>query len=99
MSVMLRLGEQLPAAVAPRELAHRSSGSADVTLYWDAAHVEVIVELIDRAGGTSFQLVVPRERALDAFNHPYAYASACDAPSWLRYAHRSDTERFSVKCR
>lgn len=73
--------------VAPVELAHRSSGSIEVALYWDAAHVEVMVELIDRAGGASFQLVVPSEHALDAFHHPYAYASAYDAPSWLQ---RSD---------
>ena len=100
MSVMLRLGEQqLPEPVAPRELAHRSSGSVDVTLYWDSTHVEVMVELIDRAGGASFQLVVPSDRALDAFHHPYAYASACDTPGWLRFADRSDAERFSVKCR
>jgi len=54
-------------------------------LYWDEADTEVVVELIDRGGGASFQLVVPPERALDAFHHPYAYA-ASDDPTCVRHA-------------
>jgi len=84
MTAMVGIAES-PAPVALLELAHRTAGSVDVTLYWDAAHSEVMVELIDRAGGASFQLVVPSERALDAFHHPYAYASAYDAPSSLQH--------------
>ncbi len=99
MTAMLRLPERAWEPVAPLELAHRSSGSVDVTLYWDASHVEVIVELIDRAGGASFQLVVPSERALDAFHHPYAYASAYDAPKWLRHSDiwTSDERAHAVR--
>jgi hypothetical protein len=86
MTATLEISERAAEPLAPLELAHRSSGPVDVTLYWDAPKSEIVVELIDRAGGASFQLVVPAERALDAFHHPYAYASACDAPKWLRHS-------------
>ncbi|MFL5955694.1 MAG: hypothetical protein ACJ76I_16475 [Gaiellaceae bacterium] len=77
---------EIPAS-EPRELAQRSSGPIEVTLYWwEAADAAVLIELIDRGGGASFQLVVPPDRALDAFHHPYAYASSSDAPTWLRHA-------------
>jgi hypothetical protein len=58
-----------------RELAQRTTGPVEITLYWDAGGDEVMVELIDRGGGASFQIFVPPHRALDAFHHPYAYAS------------------------
>jgi hypothetical protein len=35
----------------------------------------VTVEVFDEAVGESFELEVPRERALDAFYHPFAYAA------------------------
>jgi hypothetical protein len=65
----------------PRELAQRSTGPVEITLYWDSGADEVMVELIDRGGGASFQLVVAPDRALDAFHHPYAYASSVDPPA------------------
>jgi hypothetical protein len=64
----------------PRELAQRTTGPVEITLYWDALCDEVMVELIDRGGGASFQLHVPPQRALDAFHHPYAYASSLELP-------------------
>jgi hypothetical protein len=64
----------------PRELARRSSGQLDVVLLWNEETGEVVVEVADHADGPSFQVAVPPERALDGFNHPYAYAS----PSTLR---------------
>jgi hypothetical protein len=63
-----------------RELAQRTAGQLEITLYWDTADAEVVVELIDRSGGPSFRLFVPSERALDAFHHPYAYASQLELP-------------------
>lgn len=62
-----------------RELAQRTVGQVEVTLYWDTADTEVLVELIDRSGGPSFRIFVPSERALDAFHHPYAYASSLES--------------------
>jgi hypothetical protein len=58
-----------------RELAHRISNGIEVTLYWGPVKNEVVVEVIDHGAGTIFDMAVPSERALDAFHHPYAYAS------------------------
>jgi hypothetical protein len=62
-----------------RELAHRSTGPVEITLYWDDHGDEVMVELIDRGGGASFKIFVEPDRALDAFHHPYAYASKLES--------------------
>ena len=64
-----------------RELAQRTVGQVEVTLYWDTADDEVMVELIDRSGGPSFRIFIAPERALDAFHHPYAYASSLESPA------------------
>ena len=58
-----------------RELAHRMSNGIEVTLLWGPAKNEVVVEVIDHGAGLAFEIAVPSERALDAFHHPYAYAS------------------------
>jgi hypothetical protein len=62
-----------------RELAHRCVGGIDVTLYWDAAKEIVTVKVVDLAEGEDFEFLVPRARALDAFNHPFAYAASGEA--------------------
>jgi hypothetical protein len=88
MTSMIAFEELLDTpSTEPRELAQRSSAQIEVTLYWwDAADSAVMIEVIDRGGGASFQIVVPADRALDAFHHPYASASSSDAPTWLRHA-------------
>jgi hypothetical protein len=58
-----------------RELAHRISNGIEVTLLWGPASSEVVVEVIDHGSGQLFEIAVPSDRALDAFHHPYAYAS------------------------
>ena len=59
---------------APRhELAHRTSDGIEVTLLWCACHDTVAVQVADH--GNLFEVVVARDRALDAFYHPYAYAA------------------------
>ena len=58
-----------------RELAHRISNGIEVTLSWGPASGEVVVEVIDHGSGHVFEVTVPSGRALDAFHHPYAYAS------------------------
>jgi len=58
-----------------RELANRVSNGIEVTLFWGPSNGEVVVEVIDHASDHGFELAVPSERALDAFHHPYAYAS------------------------
>jgi hypothetical protein len=59
----------------PRELARRSGDGLEVTLLWfeDSGHVEVRV--LDSRSGDRFQIRVDPTDALDAFHHPFAYAT------------------------
>jgi hypothetical protein len=63
-----------------RELAHRVSGGIEVTLYWNAEDDTTSVEVFHHSTGVTFALGVPRERALDAFYHPFAHANVMDMP-------------------
>jgi hypothetical protein len=63
---------------ASRELAHRSHDGLEVTLLWDPRSNQVSVDVVDDRHDNSFTLAVHPESALDAFNHPYAYA-----PAWI----------------
>jgi len=58
-----------------RELAQRVSDGIEVTLYWGPSDGTVVVEVIDHKADQVFEVEVPSDRALDAFHHPYAYAS------------------------
>jgi hypothetical protein len=60
---------------ARRELAHRKADGIEVTLLWDASDDTVTVEVFDAGTDESFEIGVPRDRALDAFHHPFAYAA------------------------
>ena len=59
----------------PRELAIRESDGLRVLLLWHPREDAVTVSVEDARVGCSFELAVARERALDAFYHPYAYAA------------------------
>ncbi|MGZ8688231.1 MAG: hypothetical protein ACXWZP_07365, partial [Gaiellaceae bacterium] len=77
-----------PAGV--RELAHREADGIAVTLVWDPVGDRVSVLVSDARTGDRFEFAVPSDRALDAFNHPFAYAPDLDAPHPTRtpaYAH------------
>jgi hypothetical protein len=56
-----------------RELAHRSNGQIDVSLLWRKLDNSLTLVLVEVATGVEFELPIPSEDALDAFNHPYAY--------------------------
>ena len=59
------------------ELAVRERSGILVELHWFRDTEIVLVSVADRPSGTCFELVLePGERALDVFQHPYAYASA-----------------------
>jgi hypothetical protein len=58
-----------------RELANRVSNGVEVSLFWGPGTGEVVVEVVDHGAEQVFEFSVPSERALDAFHHPYAYAS------------------------
>ena len=58
-----------------RELAHRSTGGIDVTLLWHPDTHELTVCVCDQRRGAYFEFEPEAEHALDAFYHPYSYAS------------------------
>jgi hypothetical protein len=58
-----------------RELAQRISSGTEVTLYWSPDDNTTSVEVFHDTSGVTFRLSVPRERALDAFYHPFAHAN------------------------
>jgi hypothetical protein len=58
-----------------RELASRESNGLAVLLLWHPEEDAVTVFVADSHTGDRFELAVERERALDAFYHPFAYAA------------------------
>jgi hypothetical protein len=57
------------------ELAMRESDGLHVQLLWERSTNAVTVAVEDLRAGDRFCLAVTRERALDAFYHPFAYAA------------------------
>lgn len=57
------------------DLAHRRNDGIDVVLWWSPEDDSVAVEVLHLATDESFELAVDRDRALDAFYHPFAYAA------------------------
>jgi hypothetical protein len=62
-------------ATAIRELDARESDGISVRLLWHPRENAVTVSVEDPRVGDCFQLAVTPERALDAFQHPFAYAA------------------------
>jgi hypothetical protein len=62
-------------ATSTRELAARESDGISVRLLWHPRENAVTVSVEDARVGDCFQLAVAPERALDAFQHPFAYAA------------------------
>jgi hypothetical protein len=58
-----------------RELAHRSNDGIDVTLYWYPDTDGLSVCVSDQRRGAYFEITPEANDALDAFYHPYSYAS------------------------
>jgi hypothetical protein len=63
-----------------RELAHRTGDGLDVTLVWYPDSDTVAVRVTDTRTGEAHEAAAPRESALDAFEHPFAYLPDTDAP-------------------
>ena len=61
------------------ELAHRTSDGVDVYLFWNEPARRVTVAVLDARADDDFELEVDGRDALDAFNHPYAYAARRDS--------------------
>ena len=61
----------------PRELDSRTSDGIRVHLLWHARDNQLAVAVQDTKTGEMFEITVgPGQRALDVFNHPYAYAGS-----------------------
>ena len=63
------------ALTARRELAHRTSDGIEVTLFWSKLSSQVTIALLDSRSAEALEFEVDGSAALDAFNHPYAYAA------------------------
>jgi hypothetical protein len=59
-----------------QELAYRNGDGIEVALLWSEHANEVSVVIGDSRTGESFRFSPPRDKALDAFHHPFAYAPA-----------------------
>ncbi len=70
-----------------RELAYRAADGLEVTLVWYAADNRVAVRVFDAGTGDRFEVHVDGVQALDAFNHPFAYAGQ-------RPGHDADLEDY-----
>jgi hypothetical protein len=57
------------------ELAHRSSNGIEVALLWSSTTNRLFVAVADESTGDHFTVDAPNDKALDVFNHPYAYAT------------------------
>ena len=51
-----------------------------MTLVWYPDSDRIAVRVSDARTGDSFEAEAPRESALDAFEHPFAYLADTDAP-------------------
>ena len=60
--------------IGARELDHRSNDGIDVTLFWSPRTNRLWIAVEDARHDDSFEVDVDAADALDAFNHPYAYA-------------------------
>jgi hypothetical protein len=58
-----------------RELAHRVADGVEVVLVWPVGERRVLVRVTDWRSEDAFELSVDGDKALDAFHHPYAYAT------------------------
>jgi hypothetical protein len=57
------------------ELAHRTSEGIQVYLFWNQLSNRVTVRVFDERTKNGFEVEVDTRDALDAFNHPFAYAA------------------------
>ncbi len=58
-----------------RELAQRTGDGIEVTLYWNKPSDRVTIVVFDLRSGEALDFEIDGKAALDAFNHPYAYAA------------------------
>jgi hypothetical protein len=60
----------------PRELAYRASDGIEVWLLWRKSDDRLFVLVVDGKSDDAFEIDVDADHALDAVEHPYAYAAS-----------------------
>jgi hypothetical protein len=68
--------EMATSTTERRELAQRTADGIEVTLLWTESTNAVTIAVIDSHSAEELEFEVDASCALDAFNHPYAYAAA-----------------------
>ncbi len=63
-----------------RELAYRANHGVEVVLFWHELTNELTVTVSDERTGAYYELAADPDKALDVFNHPYAYAASMSLP-------------------
>ena len=63
------------SGTAIRELDRRINDGFDVRLLWNPRTNHVFVAIEDQRDDSAFEFQVDAARALEAFHHPFAYAS------------------------
>ena len=74
------------------ELAYRENDGIEVSLVWNRADDSVAVLVTDARSEEAFEIAVAPEAALDAFEHPFAYAAAAECGACTTYAHRRNRQ-------
>ena len=62
-----------PTDLTRRELAQRTNGGLEITLYWHPHDNGTSVDVLEMATEETISFPVPADRALEAFNHPFAH--------------------------
>ena len=62
-----------------RELAHRINDGIEVALFWTQSSNRVTIAVLDSHSDETLEFEVDGADALDAFNHPYAFAATRNA--------------------
>lgn len=80
-----------------RELAERASSGTRVRLLWRQGTTQLWVEVREPGIDQALAIVVPPERALDAFHHPYAYAGSLPGSDHARSSVHEQTPHTARK--
>jgi hypothetical protein len=82
--VSLREVNDMQTHTEIKELDRRRSNHLEVALLWNPADNRVSVWILDDSTGEELEFAVDPARALDAFDHPYAYAANGASPEPVR---------------
>jgi hypothetical protein len=63
---------------ARRELAQRINNGIEVRLLWQPGEDVLVVSVLDWRSGAHGEIEVAPARALDAFEHPFAYGTVLE---------------------